>query len=178
MPTADELPHYSYDDYKRWEGNWELIEGIPYAMTPSPVLKHQRISQKIAYQLETQLTDCSHCQALLSLDWIISEDTVVQPDNLVICHSPEGDFLTRAPVLIFEILSPSTAKKDRMTKFRLYQQEGVRYYCLVDPRNHVAKIYRLKDGRYIKQADASNESYDFDLEKCRVAINFSKIWPE
>ena len=39
-----------------------------------------------------------------------------QPDNLVICYSPEGDFLTKAPTLIFEILSPSTSKKDRVTK--------------------------------------------------------------
>ena len=38
MLTIDELPHYSYQDYRRWEGDWELIEGIPYAMTPSPTL--------------------------------------------------------------------------------------------------------------------------------------------
>jgi hypothetical protein len=34
------LPEYTYDDYKKWEGNWELIEGIPYAMSPPPKRKH------------------------------------------------------------------------------------------------------------------------------------------
>lgn len=178
MPTGDELPHYCYADYKRWEGDWELIEGIPYAMTPSPTLKHQRISQKIAYQLEQGLNDCPHCQALLALDWIISDDTVVQPDNLVICHRQEGDFLTRAPALIFEILSPLTSKKDRVTKFRIYEREGVRYYCIVDPDNHVVKIYRLEQGSYVKQADASRESHELDLGECSIDFDFAKIRPE
>ncbi len=174
----DELPHYSYDDYKIWKGDWELIEGIPYAMTPSPVFRHQYISQKISRYLDELLDDCPKCQALAALDWVVSTDTVVQPDNMVICYTPEGDFLNRAPVLIFEILSPSTAKKDCVTKFRIYEEEGVLWYCIVDPENHVTKIYQRVSGRYIKQVDISNESYLFDLEKCQITLDFSKIWPE
>lgn len=177
MLSADELPHYRYADYKLWEGDWELIEGIPYAMTPSPVLKHQQITQKIAWQLEDRLSDCTRCQPLPALDWIISDDTVVQPDNLVICHKPEGDFLTRSPALIFEILSPSTSKKDRVTKFHLYEREGVLYYCLVDPDNRVTKIYRLVQGSYIKEADVDTETHEFDLGECSLPLDFSKIWP-
>jgi hypothetical protein len=37
------LPHYTYSDYEQWEGQWELIDGIPYAMSPLPVPKHQKI---------------------------------------------------------------------------------------------------------------------------------------
>ena len=29
-----ESPHYTYEDFCQWEGQWELIQGIPYAMTP------------------------------------------------------------------------------------------------------------------------------------------------
>ena len=43
----EDLPHYTYDDYVQWEGRWELINGIPYAMTPAPSVKHQLISQNI-----------------------------------------------------------------------------------------------------------------------------------
>lgn len=86
--------------------------------------------------------------------------------------------MSRAPVLIFEILSPSTAKKDCVTKFRIYEEKGVLWYCIVDPENHVAKIYQRVSGRYIKQVDISNESYLFDLEKCQLTLDFSKIWPE
>ena len=28
---------YTYEDYKRWEGDWELIDGVPLAMAPSPI---------------------------------------------------------------------------------------------------------------------------------------------
>lgn len=178
MPTADELPHYHYEDYVNWEGDWELIKGIPYAMTPSPTLRHQHISQKIARYLDEALDNCPECQAVLAIDWIISDDTVVQPDNLVICHQEQSDFLTQAPVLIFEILSPSTARKDRITKFRLYEKEAVRWYCLVDPEHSVAKIYRLEQGKLIKLRDISNESQEFDLIKCRIDFDFSEIWPD
>jgi len=101
MLPDDELPCYNHADCERREDSRELIEGIPYAMTLSTALKHQRISQKIAWQLEGLLGNCPECQALLALDWIINDNTVVQPDNLVICHQEQGDFLTQAPVLIF-----------------------------------------------------------------------------
>ncbi len=177
MLSREDLPHYRYQDYKRWEGRWELIEGIPFAMTPSPGYTHQRTSQKLAAQLEEGLQACPGCEALFALDWIIADDTVVQPDNLVICHQPEGQFLTKAPALIFEILSPSTSTKDRETKFRLYEREGVKYYCILDPENRIAKIYRLHTGRYVKQADVSQESFEFDLDHCAFGLDFSAIWP-
>ena len=94
MLTPEELPHYTYSDYKQWDGRWELIEGIPYAMTPSPGFRHQRISQIIGYLLEQSLRKCGHCQALLPTDWKVTEDTVLQPDNMVICYRPSHAFLT------------------------------------------------------------------------------------
>ncbi len=41
------LPHYTYEDYCQWEGRWELIEGIPYAMSPAPVPGNQWVSSNI-----------------------------------------------------------------------------------------------------------------------------------
>ncbi len=93
MPVLDinELPNYCYEDYKRWEGDWELIYGVSYAMSPAPLIKHQRISNNIAWQLKNLLEDCSMCQALLPVDWKIDEQTVVRPDNLVVCGELEND---------------------------------------------------------------------------------------
>lgn len=171
----EDIPHYVIDDYFLWEGNWELINGIPYAMTPAPVIKHQRISQKIAGLLNEQLDECQHCHALLPVDWHIKEDTVVQPDNLVVCYRPSGTHITKAPTLIFEILSKSTAHKDTVTKFHLYETEGVKYYVLVDPADNVARIYQNKEGKYFKLTDATDETVDFDLGKCAISINFSRV---
>lgn len=171
-----DLPHYTYDDYVLWEGRWELLDGIPYAMTPAPSIDHQRISQKIARLLDEALEHCDECVALLPVDWKITEDTVVQPDNLVVCYQPSGNYLTRAPSLIFEVLSPSTQTKDENVKFRLYETESVLYYCLVYPEDRLIKIFLLKDGRYIKQIDATTQTFRFELSNCQIQLDCSKVW--
>jgi len=172
------LPHYTYEEYAAWDGEWELIDGVPYAMAPAPTIRHQRISNEIARVLSESLEGCEKCQALLAVDWKIAEDTVVEPDNLVICHEPANDaYLLKAPALIFEILSPSTAQKDRGLKFELYEREGVGYYVIVDPKEEIAKVYHCDStGHYVKVADVRNESVVFDLDGCRIDFKFEKIW--
>jgi len=172
------FPNYTYDDYIQWEGDWELIYGIPYAMAPAPIIKHQAISNKIAWQLQEILKECERCQALLPIDWKIDESTIVQPDNLVICHNPHSEtYIRKAPKIIFEILSKSTATKDLNLKYDLYEQEGVNYYTIVDPSESIAKVYRLHNGRYIKMCDAYEDTVTFVLDECgRFDFDFSKIW--
>ena len=176
----EDLPYYTYDDYKNWEGNdWELIYGQAYCMSPAPMIKHQNISSKIARYLDEAIGDCKKCQAVLPVDWKISEDTVVQPDNSVICHEPQNEaYITKAPKIIFEILSKSTAKKDKGLKFNLYEREGVAYYIIVDPNDNVAKVYELKDGRYIKVCDATDEVVEFNIKECNktISFDFAKIF--
>jgi len=175
----DEIPYYTYDDYKIWKGRWELIYGVAYAMSPAPMIKHQSISSKIARQLEEIFGDCKKCQALLPVDWKIAEDTIVQPDNLVICDEPtDKAYISKAPKIIFEVLSKSTAKKDLTTKFKLYEKEGVKYYITVNPDDEVAKVYELKDGIYIKMVDAVSDKVEFNLKECdeELVFDFSKIW--
>ncbi len=176
----EDLPYYTYDDYKNWEGNeWELIYGQAYCMSPAPMIKHQNISSKISWELQNLFINCDKCQVLMPIDWKISEDTVVQPDNSVICHEPQNEaYITKAPKIIFEILSKSTAKKDKGLKFNLYEREGVAYYIIVDPTEEIAKVYELKDGRYIKVCDASDEKVTFDIKECNntMSFDFAKIW--
>ncbi len=171
------LPHYTYEEYVLWKGNWELIYGIPYAMAPAPMIKHQAISNKIAWQLQNVLQECETCQALLPIDWKIDDSTVVQPDNLIICHTPQEEaYIKKAPKVIFEILSKSTATVDKNLKYELYEKEGVNYYIIVDPSESIAKVYEFKEGRYIKVCDAHEECVDFELNDCAFTFDFSKIW--
>jgi Uma2 family endonuclease len=175
----DEIPYYTYDDYKLWKGEWEVIYGVAYAMSPAPMITHQIISSKIARYLDEALEECQECKSLLPVDWKIAEDTIVQPDNLVICHEPRNKaYLTKAPEIIFEILSKSTASKDKNLKYKLYEQEGVKYYIIVHPDDKVAKVYKLHDGKYIKVCDAVDEVVTFEIQKCSQTFDFdfSKIW--
>ncbi len=179
LRVEDAYPRYSYEDYKNWEDQWELIDGIAYAMAPMPMLKHQKITNKIGRQLDEIFDDCKRCQVLQPVDWKIDEHTIVQPDNLVICHTPTNEYyLTKAPEIVFEVLSKSTAKKDLSVKFELYEKEGVKFYFIINPNESVAKVYELKDGRYIKAGDFSDEVFEFSIDKCdkKLSFNFSRIW--
>ncbi|MRI58591.1 MAG: Uma2 family endonuclease [Epsilonproteobacteria bacterium] len=167
------IEYYTYEDYKQWEGDWELIYGQPVAMAPSPMITHQAIAFEIAYQLRENL-ECEECLVVLEEDWIVEEDTVVRPDVSLICDE-EGDFITKAPHIVVEVVCPQTARRDEKIKFEIYEKEKVPYYILVYPRELKAKVYKLIDGRFDKVADFTNERYEFDLP-CSTAIDFSKAF--
>jgi Putative restriction endonuclease len=49
MPASIKiLPHYTYQEYKNWEGKWELIDGIPHAMSPAPNTRHQLVAAALS----------------------------------------------------------------------------------------------------------------------------------
>ncbi len=173
----EDLPHYTYDDYVHWEGRWELIHGIAYAMVPAPTMKHQSLSLDIASQLKQHLETCNRCKVYQAIDWQIAEDTVVQPDVLVVCGDyTERERLLVPPILIFEILSPSTARKDKILKYQLYQDAGVRYYCLVDPQTHSVEIFELDHKSFRKDESLQQGRMAFDLGPCAIALDFSRIF--
>jgi Uma2 family endonuclease len=177
---VEDLPHYSYDDYVQWEGRWELIRGIPYAMVPAPNIKHQWICSKINLQLGELLKDCRNCEVLLPVDWQIAEDTVVQPDVLVVCNENfniDGVKLEMTPVLVFEILSPATSRKDRILKYQLYENAGVKYYCIVDPDTGSADIFVLQKDKYRLAEEFKNGRMLFDLGPCQIQFDFRGICP-
>ena len=170
-----ELPRYTVEDYKLWEGDWELIEGIPYAMAPSPYGKHQRISGLLFRQIEEQLEKCpKECFVYQEVDWIVDEHTVVRPDLFVICKRVD-EYLKEPPEVAFEIVSKSTAFKDEKVKFSLYEREGVKYYALVYPELGKARVFKLEGGRYQKVFDGEEGEVEFETE-CPFKVNLLKVW--
>ncbi len=176
MALTQAIERYTVRDYLGWEGDWELIHGQALAMAPSPSIEHQTVSFAIAHQLGEQLEPCPHCQALFEIDVELAEDTVVRPDVLVICYQPEGERLTRAPDLVFEVLSPKTARRDEVLKFDLYRSAGVLCYVLVNPDTQKAKVWRLIGGEYQKVAEFHDEHYCFELSKCSFDFDFGRLW--
>jgi Uma2 family endonuclease len=167
--------HYTYEDYVLWEGEWEIIEGFPYAMSPKPMIKHQRVSGKIFSQLDKN--SCKKCLVAIEIDYKIAEDTVVSPDVLLACGDDLGDkYLKKAPKVVFEILSPSTQKKDKTVKYNLYQKEGIKYYVIVDSVTKTAEIYLLQDFKYKLDKKITDEKYGFDIDGCIVDFEFKNIW--
>ena len=147
---------YTYADYSAWpEGErWELIDGAAFAMaTPSEA--HQTVLGEIFGQLRDFLKGhpCKVFVAPFSvrLNADAGDDTVVEPDILVVCDESkrDGKGVVGAPDLVVEVLSPSTAKYDKSTKYRLYRGSGVREYWIVDPDDKILMANVLHDGRYL-----------------------------
>jgi Uma2 family endonuclease len=152
MKSFDYIPLYTHKDYLQWEGDWELINGHPHAMSPSPVRKHQFLNLEIAAELRDNLkkqsTVCKNCRAFQDLDWVVDDNTVVRPDLMIVCGEFKGDFLNFPPTLVVEVLSPATTMKDRHVKYRLYELQKVRYYILVNPDTQACEMFELKGEEY------------------------------
>ncbi|WP_153799599.1 Uma2 family endonuclease [Foetidibacter luteolus] len=152
--TIQDIPHYTYKDYEIWDGDWELIRGIPYAMAPAPDWKHQNTGGEFVYRFkeafEKTKANCG-CVVLYECDWKVTDDTVVRPDVMIVCEPIEGKYPVNPPALIVEILSPSTVLKDRNTKFNLYQSYGVKYYLVANMERKELELYTLQDNVYKQQ---------------------------
>ncbi len=169
------LPHYTYSDYLHWEGKWEVIEGIPYAMSPAPMPNHQRVSARLTTAFTNALRNCNKCTVYQPIDYLITQDTILQPDLLIVCGEIQKKFLDFAPALVVEILSPSTALKDRHTKYALYESQAIKYYVIIDPSINEAEIYSLEKS-YQLQQKGRDFRFEFKIEDCVVSVNFNEIW--
>jgi Uma2 family endonuclease len=175
--AAKYRPYYTYEDYCQWEGRWELIEGMPYAMSPAPVPDHQRVCVRLCLRLEQALEHCKKCKVYLPIDWKITEDTIVQPDILIVCKPINKKFLDFAPDLVVEILSPSTASKDRGEKMELYQSQKVKYYLIVDPKFKKIEIYQFVNNQYQPVAvNPDKQAFIFEETDCKPEVNLLNIW--
>ena len=156
MEAAIEHDYYTYADYCVWEGpeRWELIDGEPYAMSPATTWKHQAICGELYGQLRDFLKG-KPCKVFVApfdvrLNADTADDTVVQPDIVVIYDRAKisGSGCVGAPDMAIEILSPSTALRDKTVKLKLYQKYGVREYWIVDPDKKTMSAHVLDNGRY------------------------------
>jgi len=170
------LPHYTYEDYVQWEGKWEVIDGIPHAMSPAPTPKHQIISGNLHSEFRHQLKNCDKCKVYQPVDYLVGDDTIIQPDILIVCKPVLKKFLDFPPVLVVEILSPSTAAKDRISKFSIYQSQGIKYYIIVDPDLQEAEVYVLNSSEYQMEVKGKDIRCSFELDSCNADIEFKEIW--
>lgn len=154
---------YTVVDYLAWPDDMrcELIGGEIYDMSPAPTVAHQDaalgLSSALRAALKTRRSGggCGPidvCQVIISpIDVVLDKTTVVQPDIVVVCDAAKlanGRYVDGAPDLVVEVLSPSTALKDRREKRALYEKAGIQEYLLVDPLERYMEVYRLIEGVY------------------------------
>lgn len=189
MAPLPQEERYTFADILQWDDNirYELYYGVPVALA-SPSDIHQEISGEIHYQLKDYLRGRTWKVYSAPFDVRLFEesgdapqdvDLVLQPDIMVICDVNKIDRrgVHGAPDLVVEVVSPGTARYDKLIKFNLYRRAGVREYWIVDPACRTVCVYILEDGRYragtVYPADSSVPVSV--LEDCR--IDLSKVFP-
>ncbi len=147
-------------DFLEWGGEEriEIINGVICVLnTPTPL--HQFISREIAKYLNSYFEGkkCEPLYAPLGVQLFEDDDTtVVQPDILIVCDRDKikKDLIMGAPDVVIEIISPSTAERDRGNKYHLYNDSGVREYWLVDTLFKCVEVFdrsktsNLAPGKY------------------------------
>ncbi len=146
-----QIPSITWQDVQQMpeDGNrYEAIEGDVY-MTPAPTFRHQRVSLRLLVALDRILEQPGHgvvVQAPFGVEFPATGEGV-QPDLLFVSNERRrlitNAGLTGAPDLVVEILSPSTASRDRGLKLRLYERQGVREYWVVDADENTVDAWRF-----------------------------------
>lgn len=171
------LPNYTVDDYQTWEGDWELWQGIPVAMSPSPFGRHQKIAARLVTVLSNAI-EASRCDAvvLAEIDWIISNHTVVRPDVVVLCGDAPERHVESAPAIVAEILSDTSQQCDREAKFELYQENAAGFYLILDPDQSALQAFELGvDGCY--QPMKTAETLELGIcDHCKLEMNITKLF--
>ncbi len=173
MNATKLLPHYSYEDYCHWQGRWEVISGIPFALNTENIPRHQWLVLNIGSKFINAIkkAKCKDCKVYDFIDVIIEDDTILQPDCSIVCKPITKKFLDFPATLVVEILSSSTTLKDRHTKFSLYENFGIKYYLIVNQDKEEVEIYCLENSKYVLQKSSLKTPFVFSLdEDCEIKV--------
>jgi len=182
MEATRYIPHYTIEEWEQWEGRWELWHGVPVAMSPSPRRIHHHTLHRLYRHIEDQVEandSCGDCEMLREIDWRLGPDLVVCPDLSIVCGEDDAAFITRTPTLIAEVLSPGTQLKDRNQKRLLYQQQGVKYYAMLDPEGEQFQVLRFDGDKEVGMKAGGDGRFAVELhEGCAVVLDPAVVWGE
>jgi Uma2 family endonuclease len=162
------------DDGKRYQ----LVHGALF-VNPSPSPIHQRVSRR----LERQLEDYFHPRSLgevfdAPIDVILSAHDVFVPDLVVVADpshiSRRG--IEKPPLLVVEILSPSTSSVDRGVKATRYAELGVQHYWIVDIDSRQIECYELQDGTFQLLIEAREDAPLMHPAWEGLVIDLAALW--
>lgn len=144
------MENYSFLNVK----NTEKIDGVIYDMFPTGTPRHNRIIDNIYGNMFDYFRK-KKCKANTDgLAVYFSEENYIIPDLTITCEptsfSEKG--YHGIPSLVAEVISPSSIKHDRETKFELYQRYAVPEYWIVTPNIDTIEQYWLIEGKYKLQA--------------------------
>ena len=177
----------TYQDYLRLPDEpgyrYELLDGN-LMKDPSPNVSHQRISRRLQRILEDYFWEIDPQGEIFDapLDVTFHDITVVQPDLFYISGEQrkivQETRIDGPPKLVVEIVSPSSRRKDRLQKFRIYQKAGVEHYWIVNPEEKTLECFTLRDGLYTLVASGMDEDNVEHPSFTELTIKLMDLWAQ
>jgi Uma2 family endonuclease len=180
-PTK-KLTYQDYLDIPEEPGyRFEILDGI-LIKEPSPSVMHQRASRKLQRILEDYFEEVDPEGEVFDapLDVTPLDFNVVQPDLFYV--SGEQKLIVKEaridgqPALVVEIMSPSSARKDRLQKMRIYQKAQVQHYWLLDPQEKTLECFAWRDGVYALVASGMDEDIMEHPNFAGLSIALKSLW--
>ncbi len=166
MSTKAKVELLSEEDYiqgeLRSDVRHEYIQGNVYAMVGTSK-RHNLIATSILVALRAHLQS-SPCKVYMSDVKVKIKDTFFYPDLLVSCvENKLSPYYETDPVIVVEVLSPSTEAKDRFYKRMIYQRlESLREYVLVEQDKIQIDVYRRVDDGWMLESYAISDRVAFE----------------
>lgn len=161
----------------------ELLDGVLYT-SPRPASPHARAASKLGGALDGPFDSGRGGPG----GWVLLDEPelhlagdVVVPDlggwrRERMPEMPHEPFFTLAPDWVCEVLSPSTARIDRVLKLPVYAAAGVRHVWLVDPLAQTLEVLRLTESGYLL-AQSFGETGEVRAEPFdAVPLPLSVLW--
>lgn len=157
---------------------YELIDGFAVAMPP-PTEAHRILALRLGSRIDAALASRRPCNAQIEAG-VVRPDRAASyyvPDIAVTCQPNEpGRQLMVDPILVVEILSPSTERSDRRVKLPAHQNiESVCEILLIDSDSHHAEVYRRENHHWGIELVRGAEAMLF-LKSVDVRISMSELY--
>lgn len=152
MSTQELRYDWSYSDYARLpdDGNrYEVIDG-ELLVTPSPSPLHQRVVARLLMVLDRFVEDNGLGIVIPDVDLLFQTGQFLRPDLLVVPEAGRAGITNRGietpPLLVVEVLSPTSGSIDRVKKPSRYGDFGIPEYWVLDPAERCAWVWRFAAG--------------------------------
>ena len=169
-------PKMTLAEYMAWEeqqpGRNEFCRGDIYVMT-GVRMENAIVTANLARHVGNHLSGTPRRVFIEAMKVQIADDMVLYPDVFVACGPfKPGVLVVTDPVLIVEVLSPSTQAYDRSQKFALYRRlPALQEYALIDPETRRVEVSRSNDDGYWNLIDMSDDAaVHLESIQCRIEM--------
>jgi len=177
--NAPALRRMTVPEFLAWaetqdKGRYELVRGEIVAMTPERT-DHARAKQRAFIALDAAIRKAGvACEAFVdSLAVVIDDTTGYEPDALVNCGEANAaeSMVASNPVIVVEVLSPSTGNIDKTVKLADYfRVPGLAHYLIVDLARRRALHYRRQPDGTVTVGIVTDGEIGFDPPGISVAV--------